>query len=112
MVNLISDSIKPRLLPDLQLLSYRNTQFLAIEVFPSPARPHYLAREGLQRGTYARVGSSNRPADAALVAEMRHYPGLMVGAPRRCSPRCRPWWEPNPLTGETELQLKPARGTR
>ena len=72
-VNLISDSIKPRLLPDLQLLSYRNTQVLAIEVFPSPARPHYLAREGLQRGTYARVGSSNRLADAALVAEMRRY---------------------------------------
>jgi len=72
-VNLISDSIKPRLLPDVELLSYRNIHVLAVEVFPSPARPHYLAREGLQRGTYARVGSSNRLADAALVAEMRRY---------------------------------------
>ena len=72
-VNLISDSIKPRLLPDVELLSYRNTQVVAVEVFPSPARPHYLARDGLQRGTYARVGSSNRLADAALVAEMRRY---------------------------------------
>ena len=72
-VNLISDSIKPRLLPDVELLSYRNTQVVAVEVFPSPARPHYLTRDGLQRGTYARVGSSNRLADAALVAEMRRY---------------------------------------
>ena len=72
-VNLISDSIKPRLLPDVELLSYRNTHVLAIEVFPSPARPHYLARAGLHQGTYARVGSSNRLADAALIAEMRRY---------------------------------------
>ncbi|MDE0027676.1 MAG: helix-turn-helix domain-containing protein [Spirochaetaceae bacterium] len=72
-VNLVSDSIKPRLLPDVELLSYRNSHVLAVEVFPSPARPHYLAREGLHRGTYARVGSSNRLADAALVAEMRRY---------------------------------------
>ncbi len=72
-VNLISDSIKPRLLPDVELLNYRNLQVVAVEVFPSPARPHYLARAGLQRGTYARVGSSNRLADAALVAEMRRY---------------------------------------
>ena len=72
-VNLISDSIKPRLVPDVELLSYRHTHVLAVEVFPSPARPHHIAREGLQRGTYARVGSSNRLADAALVAEMRRY---------------------------------------
>ena len=72
-VNLISDSIKPRLLPDVELLSYRNTHVLAVEVFPSPARPHYLARAGLHQGTYARVGSSNRLADAALIAEMRRH---------------------------------------
>ncbi len=72
-VNLISDSIKPRLLPDVQVLSYRNSQVVAVEVFPSPARPHYLARDGLQRGAYVRVGSSNRLADAALVAEMRRF---------------------------------------
>ena len=46
---------------------------VAVEVFPSPTRPHYLARDRLQRGTYARVGSCNRLADAALVAEMRRY---------------------------------------
>ena len=71
--NLISDSIKPRLLPEIQVLSYRNSQVLAVEVFPSPARPHFLARAGLQRGSYVRVGSSNRVADAALIAEMRRF---------------------------------------
>ena len=55
------------------MLSYRNSQVVAVEVFPSPARPHYLARDGLQRGAYVRVGSSNRVADVALVAEMRRF---------------------------------------
>ena len=40
--NLISDSIRPRLLPDLEIASYRNTQLLAVRVYPSPARPHFI----------------------------------------------------------------------
>ena len=71
--NLISDSIRPRLLPDLEIVSYRNTQLLAIRVYPSPARPHYIARAGLEGGAYVRVGSTNRQADAELVAEMQRF---------------------------------------
>lgn len=71
--NLISDSIKPRLVPDIQVLHHRNAQIVAVEVFPSPARPHYLAREGLPRGAYVRVGSTNRSADGPLIAEMRRF---------------------------------------
>ena len=71
--NLISDSIRPRLLPDVQILSYRNTLILAVEVYPSPARPHFIARAGPMAGCYVRVGSSNRLADAALIAEMRRF---------------------------------------
>lgn len=71
--SLIIDSITPRLLPDLEILAYRKTQVLAIEVFPSPARPHYLTKAGLHAGTYVRVGSTNRRADEALLAEMRRF---------------------------------------
>ena len=71
--NLISDSIRPRLLPDLEIVSYRNTQLLAIRIYPSPARPHYIARAGLEGGAYVRVGSTNRQADAELVAEMQRF---------------------------------------
>ena len=73
--NLISDSIKPRLLPDLQLLNYRSTQVLAVQVYPSPARPHFIARAGLRGGAYVRVGSTNRVADALLIAEMQRFAG-------------------------------------
>ena len=70
--NLISDAISPRLLPDIELLRYRNTHVLAVRVYPSPGRPHHLGTE-LATGAYVRVGSTNRPADADLVAEMGRY---------------------------------------
>lgn len=71
--SLISDSITPRLLPDVEILSYRTTHVVAVQVFPSPARPHHLTKAGPRAGTYVRVGSTNRQADEALIAEMQRY---------------------------------------
>ena len=71
--SLITDSIVPRLLPDLEILAYRKTHVVAVQVHPSPARPHHLVRVGVQAGTYVRVGSTNRRADDALIAEMRRF---------------------------------------
>lgn len=71
--SLINDSISPRLLPDLELLAYRDTQVLAVIVYPSAVRPHFLIRSGPEAGTFVRVGSTNRRADADLVAEMQRF---------------------------------------
>jgi ATP-dependent DNA helicase RecG len=71
--SLITDSIAPRLLPDLEVLSYRKTHVVAVQVYPSGVRPHYLVKAGSEAGTYVRVGSTNRRADAALIAEMRRF---------------------------------------
>ena len=73
LASLITDSITPRLLPDLEILTYRKTHVVAVQVFPSPIRPHYLAKAGLQAGTYVRVGSTNRRVDDALIAEMQRF---------------------------------------
>jgi len=69
--NIVSDSIAPRLLPEIEILAWRRTQVIAIQVHPSAARPHYLKREGAELGTYVRVGSTNRRADAAMLQELR-----------------------------------------
>lgn len=69
--NVLSDSIVPRLVPDIEILPWRRTQILAIQVYPSSARPHHIKREGAEKGTYIRVGSSNRRADADLIRELR-----------------------------------------
>ncbi len=73
LANLISDSITPRLLPDLEVLSYRKTHVIAVQVFPSPSRPHHLTKAGQIGGTYVRVGSTNRRADDALIVEMQRF---------------------------------------
>ena len=71
--SLITDSIAPRLLPDLEVLAWRKTHVVAVQVYPSPARPHHLVRAGVQGGIYVRVGSTNRRADDALIAEMQRF---------------------------------------
>jgi len=73
LANLISESIAPRIVPEIELLPYRRTHVLAVQVHPSSSRPHYLQREGPEKGTYVRVGSTNRQADAELIAEMRRF---------------------------------------
>jgi ATP-dependent DNA helicase RecG len=71
--SLITDSIAPRLLPDLEVLSYRKTHVVAVQVHPSSMRPHHIVKAGAGAGTYVRVGSTNRRADEALIAEMRRF---------------------------------------
>lgn len=55
LANLISDLIAPRLVPEIEILPWRRTQVVAVNVFPSPSRPHYLKREGETSGVYVRV---------------------------------------------------------
>jgi predicted HTH transcriptional regulator len=71
LVNALIDGIAPRLVPEVEILPWRRTNVLAIQVHPSPTRPHYLRSAGMESGVYVRVGSTNRRADAELVAEMR-----------------------------------------
>lgn len=71
LANLISDSILPRLVPELETLPWRSTQVLAVQVYPSPSRPHYLKSQGPEDGVLVRVGSTNRRADCELIEELR-----------------------------------------
>lgn len=68
---LISDSIHPLLVPDIYLLWWQNITVIAVEVFPSGLRPHYLKAKEIPGGVYLRVGSSNRAADPAQVQELQ-----------------------------------------
>ena len=73
LANLISDHIVPRLVPELEIVPWRRSHVLAIQVYASPVRPHYIRREGLDRGVYVRVGSTNRRADRELIDELRRF---------------------------------------
>lgn len=69
--NLISDSIEPRLVPNVEMLNWSGRTLLAVEVYPSALRPHWLKSEGMEDGVLVRVGSTNRRADRPLIGEMR-----------------------------------------
>ena len=71
--SLVSDLILPRIVPDLEIVPWRRTQVVAIEVHPSASRPHYLKREGPKSGVYVRIGSTNRRADPELIEEIGRF---------------------------------------
>ncbi len=71
LTNLIADSISPRLVPNIELITVENKTLLVVEVFLSNSRPHWLNAEGVEHGVYVRLGSSNRQADVALIGELR-----------------------------------------
>lgn len=73
LASLISDHIVPRLVPELEIVPWRRSHVVAIQVHASPVRPHYLRREGLDGGAYVRVGSTNRRADRELIEELRRF---------------------------------------
>jgi predicted HTH transcriptional regulator len=70
LASLIADLITPRLVPAIDMVAWRDTQVLVVEVFPSPVRPHNLVKLGPEEGTFVRLGSTNRRADAALRREL------------------------------------------
>ena len=73
LANLLSDSVLPRLVPELEVMPWRRTYVVAVQVHPSSRRPHYLKSAGPEAGVYVRVGSSNRRADKELIAELKRF---------------------------------------
>ena len=69
--SLIADNIAPRLVPDVEVISVGDKTLLAVEVYPSGRRPHFLKKEGPDEGVYVRLGSTNRKADAELIEELQ-----------------------------------------
>lgn len=76
LTNLISHLIESRLVPEIEILPWRRTNVLVMQVYPSPSRPHYLKKLGLPEGAFVRVGSTSRNADPGLLEEMRRYARL------------------------------------
>jgi ATP-dependent DNA helicase RecG len=69
--NIISDTIRPRLIPDIEIIPWRKLQLIAVQIYPSNTRPHYLVRLGPEDGVFIRIGSTNRRADQAQIEELR-----------------------------------------
>lgn len=71
LANLVSDCIRPALAPEIEIVPWRKTHVVAVQVFPSSMRPHFLKSLGPEDGTFVRVGSTNRKADEFAIEELR-----------------------------------------
>lgn len=71
LVNLVSDRISPRIAPEIELVGWRRTHVLTVKVHIGSRPPYHLQPEGIDQGTFVRVGSTNRRADPFLVDELR-----------------------------------------
>ena len=71
LANWIADGIEPKLAADIEICAWRSIQLLVVHVFPSVLRPHHVRKSGAEAGTYVRIGSTNRQADAPLIASLQ-----------------------------------------
>lgn len=71
LANLIADSIHPQLVPEIEVMNWRNLNVIAVRVYPSNTRPLHLASMGADSGTFIRVGSTNRRAGVAQIEELK-----------------------------------------
>jgi len=71
LANIISTGISPIIVPAIEILHWRDSNLIAVEVFPSYSRPHYLISGGPEDGVYIRVGASNRRADLQMREELK-----------------------------------------
>lgn len=68
--NLISDNIHPKLVPNIEIIPWRQTYLIAIQVYPSNIPPHYFKKKGKDQGVFIRIGSTNRVADITMVNQL------------------------------------------
>ena len=68
--SVIYDSISP--IPNVffQTSTVEGKVLFIIKVLPGVNKPHFLKKLGPEKGTFIRIGSTNRQADAAVLAEL------------------------------------------
>ncbi len=68
--NLIYDRCYPAILPEISFLTVDDKHLIKIHIYRGSMPPYHLKEKGKLQGTYIRVGSNNRLADDAIIAEL------------------------------------------
>jgi predicted HTH transcriptional regulator len=68
--SIIYDRCYPTILPDITFLTEEDKHIIRVTVYRGSALPYYLKDKGKLKGTYIRVGSTNRLADEEIIAEL------------------------------------------
>jgi ATP-dependent DNA helicase RecG len=68
--NHIFDRCTPVIIPEIYIQAVEGKNLLVMEIFPGPQKPYYLKSKGKHKGTYVRIGSSNRPASQEMLESL------------------------------------------
>lgn len=69
-MNAITDTCTPQIIPNITLQSIEDKTLIVIEVYPGKQRPYYIVSEGKENGTYIRTNGSSRHADSTQLKEL------------------------------------------
>ncbi|MBW2170345.1 MAG: putative DNA binding domain-containing protein, partial [Deltaproteobacteria bacterium] len=70
LANAIADSIRPAMMPEIEIYSHNDKPLLILRVFHWKG-PFYLKADGPEKGVYVRLGSTNRQAGPEILAELQ-----------------------------------------
>ncbi|MCR5456375.1 MAG: putative DNA binding domain-containing protein [Bacteroidales bacterium] len=68
--NMIYDRCYPHILPETTFMSENGKNLICIKIYKGNMPPYYIKKDGKVDGTYVRVGSNNRLADAEILMEL------------------------------------------
>ena len=68
--SIISDQCSPNIIPEIYSVNIENKLVLVIEVVRGNLKPYFLKSQGKAKGTYIRIGATNRLADLDNINEL------------------------------------------
>jgi len=68
--NSIHDNCSPVILPEIVFLKIEDKHLIRVTIHKGSNPPYHIKSKGVQKGTYIRVGSSNRLADNEIIDEL------------------------------------------
>ena len=68
--NIIFDRCYPAVLPEITFLTEDDKHIIRVTIYRGSTPPYYSKEKGKLKGTYIRVGSSNRLADEEIISEL------------------------------------------
>ena len=71
--DMISNSCRPQIYPNCDWVEVGGKALLMLSIPAASNCPYYIRKEGVQKGTYVRVGATTRRAEAEKIRELEMY---------------------------------------
>ncbi len=69
--NIIHDGCSPLILPEIFFMNFKGKHIVVVRIFKGNNPPYHLKNKGIEKGTYIRVGSTNRLANLEIIEELQ-----------------------------------------